>query len=112
MTVVLPERRLLEPTYTTALPSVPFPFPHDVDLAPHLLVVTLAQTALAAAHRALDSAHPVLALAATGHDPPVLTDSEHLAVLVIEAGNHLANLLAAYAATVVQDHLALDEDPF
>ncbi len=42
-------------------PSIPCPSPHDVDLAPQLLVVALADAALLAVDRALDCAHPVLA---------------------------------------------------
>ena len=113
MTGVLPQRCLVDPTYVTARPSVALPFPHDVDVAPQLLVVALAQAALAAAHRAIDSAHPALALAAVPGNCPELTDSEHLAMLILEAGNQLANLLADYAAAVVQDNLEPDDDlPF
>jgi len=113
MTTILHERRLVDGTYVTARPSVSFPFAHDVDVAPHLLVVTLAQAALAAAHRAIDSAHPVLALAAVSGKCPPLTDSEHFAVLILETGNELAKLLADYAAAVVQDSLDRDDDlPF
>lgn len=111
----LQPRRLMDGTYLTARSSIPFPFPLDVDLAPQLIAVTLAQAALAATHRAIDSAHPVLALASVPGKRPELTDSEHLALLVLDAGNHLAILLADYAAAVVQDNLEaddLDDDPF
>ena len=113
MTAILPQRRLVDPAYVTARPAVIFPFPHDVDVAPQLLVVTLAHAALAAAHRAIDSAHPVLALAAVPGKCPSLTDSEHLAMLILETGNHLANLLADYASAVVEDNLDPEDDvPF
>jgi glycine/D-amino acid oxidase-like deaminating enzyme len=113
MTAILPERRLVDPAFVTARPSLAFPFPHDVDVAPQLLVVTLAQAALAAAHRAIDSAHPVLALAAVPGKCPSLSDSEHYAMLILATGNELAKLLADYAAAVVRDNLELDDDsPF
>lgn len=113
MTTILPQRRLVDPAYVTARPTVIFPFPHDVDVAPQLLVVTLAQAALAAAHRAIDTAHPVLALAAVPGKCPSLNDSEHLAMLILETGNQLANLLADYAAAVVEDNLDPEDDvPF
>ena len=106
-------RRLMDGTYLTARSSIPFPFPLDVDLAPQLIAVTLAQAALAATHRAIDSAHPVIALASARGKCPQLTDSEHFAILVLEAGNQLALLLADYAAAVVQDNLEPDDDnPF
>lgn len=106
-------RRLMDGTFLTARSSIPFPFPLDVDLAPQLIAVTLAQAALAATHRAIDSAHPVLALTSVPGKRPELTDSEHLALLVLETGNQLAILLADYAAAVVQDNLEHDDDdPF
>jgi hypothetical protein len=113
MTASLRSRRLGEGSYLTARSSVPFPFPLDIDLAPQLIAVTLAQAALVATHRAIDSAHPALALSTVPGECPNLTDSEHLAVLVLEAGNQLALLLADYASAVVQYNLeANDDDPF
>jgi len=111
MTSPLRSRRLCDGTYLTARSSVPFPFPLDVDLAPQLIAVTLAQAALAATHRAIDSAHPVLSLTTVPGECPKLSDSEHLAILVLEAGNQLAILLADYAGAVVQDNLELDDEP-
>ena len=106
-------RRLMDGTYLTARTSISFPFPIDVDLAPQLIAVTLAQAALAATHRAIDSAHPVIALASVPGKCPQLSDSEHLALLVLETGNQLAILLADYAAAVIQHNLeADDDDPF
>ena len=113
MTAPLPERRLIDQASITARPSVVFPFPHDVDVAPQLLVVALARAALAALHRAIDSAHPVLSLAAVPGKCPSLTDSEHFAILILETGNQLAGLLTDYAAAVVVDNIDHeDELPF
>lgn len=112
MTTILRSRRLVDATYATARPSIAFPFPHDVDLAPQLIAVTLAHAALAATHRAIDSAHPVLALANVPGECPSLTDSEHFAMLVLDAGNELAKRLSDYAAAVVQDNSDPDDLPF
>ena len=106
-------RRLVDPSYATARSSIAFPLPLDVDLAPQLIAVTLAQASLAAMHRALDSAHPVLALANVPGKCPTLSDSEHYAMLVLDAGNELAKRLADYAAAIAQDNLDPDDDlPF
>ena len=104
MSRLVPQRRLVDATYVTARPAVSFPFPHDVDVAPQLLTITVAQAALAAVHRAIDSAHPVLSLANVPGECPVLNDSEHRAMLVLDAGNQLANLLADYAVAVVEEN--------
>lgn len=112
MTANLQRRRLLDGTLLTARSSIPFPFPLDLDLAPQLIAVTLLQAALAATHRAFDSAHPVLGLAYLHDNCPKLTDSEHLAALVLETANRLAILLADYAASVIQDNVESDDDPF
>lgn len=113
MTTSLSSRRLCDGTYLTARTSVPFPFPLDVDLAPQLIAVTLAQAALAATHRAIDSAHPALSLTPVQPGSPKLTDSERLAALVLQAGNQLAILLADYAAAIVQDNVEHDDElPF
>ena len=108
---VLGSRPLVDPAYRTARPSIPLPLPHEVDLAPQLIAVTLALAALAAAHRAIDSAHPILAYASAPGKDPILTDTEHLAMRVLDAGNLLANLLADYALAVVNDNLHIDDDP-
>lgn len=113
MTKLLPQRPLVDPASRTARPDVIFPFPHDVDIAPQLLTVTVAQAALAAVHRALDSAHPVLALANVPGKCPSVTDSEHRALLVLDGANQLALLLDDYAAAVVEDNLdPEDHHPF
>jgi hypothetical protein len=111
MSATLSRRRLVDATYVTARPSIAFPFPHEVDLAPQLLLITLAQAALAATHRALDSAHPILTFAKVPGERSQLTDSEHLAMLLLEAGNRLSTLLADYAAAVVHDSYTPDDDP-
>ena len=103
-------RRLVDPHYPTARSSVSLPLPLDVDLAPQLLVVALAKAALAASHRALDSAHPILASTSRLTEQPNLTDSEHFAILVMHAGSHLAELLSEYAAAVVQENIDPDDD--
>lgn len=106
-------RRLVVPHYATARSTIPLPLPIDVDLAPQLLVVALAQAALAATHRALDSAHPVIATTARLTEQPSLTDCEHFAILVMHAGSQLAELLSEYAAAIVQDNIDPDDDsPF
>lgn len=113
MNRLLPQRPLVDPASRTARPAVIFPFPHDVDVAPQLLTVTVAQAALAAVHRAIDSAHPVLALTAVPGKCPSVTDSEHRAILVLEAANQLAQLLDDYANAVVEDNLDPEDDvPF
>jgi len=113
MTTLMASRRLVDSNYATARPSIAFPFPHDVDLAPQLIAVTLSQAALAAMHRAIDSAHPVLSRANVPGQCPTLSDSEHYAMLVLEAGNELANRLADYAAAVLQENADPDDDlPF
>jgi hypothetical protein len=108
----LSTRPLCDATYLTARSSIPFPFPIDIDLAPQLIAVTLAQAALAATHRAIDSAHPILSLTSVPGKCPELSDSEHLAILVLETGNQLALLLADYVAAVVQDNVDSDDNPF
>ncbi|WP_394821488.1 hypothetical protein [Pendulispora albinea] len=104
-------RLLVDASYVTARAAISLPFPHDVDLAPQLIAVALSQAALAATHRALDSAHPILAATSRPDWPPsALTDTEHLATLVLDAGNELAELLSDYAASVARDNLEPDDD--
>lgn len=106
-------RRIVDPDYATARSSISLPSPLDVDLAPQLLAVALAQAALAATHRALDSAHPILAATSRLTEQPALADSEHFAILVLNAGSQLAVLLAEYADAVVQENIDPDDDaPF
>lgn len=106
-------RSLIVPAYLTARGSIQLPFPCDVDLAPQLVAVALAQAALAALHRALDSAHPILAALGPSSPPTPLSDSERFAILALDLGNDLAQLLADYNAAVVHDHLQdPDDSPF
>lgn len=101
-------RSLSLPFLTTARAAITMPLPLDVDLAPQLLVIAIAQTALAATHRALDSAHPILAA-----NNPTLTDTEQIAVRILHTSSQLAELLADYTAGVVHDRIAQDDDfPF
>jgi hypothetical protein len=108
------DRRLADPDYATARSRIALPSPLDVDLAPQLLVVALVQAALAATHRALDSAHPILASTSRLTEHPNLSDSEHLAILALHAGSQLAELLSEYAAAVVQELIDTldDSSPF
>ena len=103
-------RRIVDPDYATARSCIALPSPLDVDLAPQLLAVALTQAALAATHRALDSAHPILAVTSRLTEQPTLTDSEHFAILVLNAGSQLAVLLAEYANAVVQENIDPDDD--
>ena len=112
MIAITPARRLGDGDSRTAGATISLPPPLDVDLAPQLLVITLAQAALAATHRALDSAHPFLASASRRSNPPALSDSEHFATLALLAGSELADLLAAYAEAVIQENIDPDDHPF
>jgi hypothetical protein len=77
------------------------PAPHEVDWAPQLLVVTLTDAALLALERALDSAHPLLgATKRVDRPPPVLNDTEHVALEILQLTERLAALLRRYVATV------------
>ncbi len=105
-------RRLLHPDYETARSSVALPSPCDVDLAPQLLVVALAQAALAATHRALDRAHPILALTSRLTEQPTLSDAEELTILAMHAASQLARLLAEYAAAIRRQNTDPDDDEF
>ena len=98
--------------YVTARSNIALPFSHDVDVAPQLVTVCLAQAALAATHRALDSAHPMIAVPSRDHWQPQLTDSEHLAVIILHVSNHLAQLLYEYAAIIVRDNAPDDDAHF
>jgi hypothetical protein len=110
MKPVASPRRLVDSHYATARSAISMPAPLDVDLAPQLLAITLTQAALAASHRALDSAHPILGATSRLTELPNLTDSEHFAILVMHAGSQLAELLSEYAAAVVQENIDPDHD--
>jgi hypothetical protein len=103
-------RRIVDPDYATARTNISLPSPLDIDLAPQLLTIALAQAALAATHRALDSAHPILAVTSRLTEQPTLADSEHFAILVLHAGSQLALLLTEYANAVVQENIDPDDE--
>lgn len=90
-----------------------YPDLHDLDEAPQLLVVALADAALLAVERALDSAHPILAATKRlDRPPPLLITTEHLAVQILDAAEQLALLLRDYAGAVRFDLEDLhDDDP-
>ena len=110
MSTITTTRRIVDADYATARSSISLPSPLDVDLAPQLLAVALAQAALAATHRALDSAHPILAVTSRLTEQPSLADSEHFAILVLHAGSQLAVLLSEYANAVLQENIDPDDD--
>jgi hypothetical protein len=90
------------------------PTTDELDMAPQLLVVALADATLLAVDRALDGAHPILAATKrVGHPPPPLVTSEHLAALVLHLAAELAGLLRDYADAVRVEigDLDLDEEP-
>jgi hypothetical protein len=76
--------------------SLPCPSPDDVDLAPQLIVVALADAALLAVDRALDCAHPVLA----APKRPFLITTERFAAHVLDLTAELADRLRDYADAV------------
>ncbi len=96
-------RQRFDPQSPTARSTIDMPAPVDIDLAPQLVVVALAQAALAATHRALDSAHPLLA-PDSSPSPPMLDDKEHCAILVLRAASSLAALLDDYAHAILADN--------
>ena len=65
------------------------PFPHDIDLAPQLVTVSLVQAALAAMPLALGSAHPVLAITWPDVPVPDLSDPEQHGALVLHVSSQL-----------------------
>jgi hypothetical protein len=91
--------------------TIPYPDPHHVDDAPQLLVVALADAALLAVERALDSAHPVLGAAnVADRHPPLLLSTERIAIQVCEASAELAALLREYLDSVRFDLEDFDRD--
>jgi hypothetical protein len=94
-----------------ARPTIPCPDSHDVDAAPQLLVVALADAALLALERALDSAHPILAATRpTDRPSPLLLSTERVAIEVLEANAQLTALLREYLDSVRFDLEQLDDD--
>jgi hypothetical protein len=91
--------------------TLPYPDPHDVDAAPQLLVVAVADAALLAVERALDSAHPILtATQRADREPPFLLSTERVAIQVREATTQLAALLREYLDSVRFDLEDFDDD--
>jgi len=94
---------------------IPYPAPDDVDAAPQTLVVALADAALLAVERALDSAHPILAIARHPDRPTrLLLSTERVAIHVLDATALLADLLREYLDSVRFDLADFDDelDPF
>jgi hypothetical protein len=88
------------------------PTPDEIDSAPQLLVVALADATLLAVDRALDGAHPILAATKrVGHPALPLVTSEHLAALVLHLSAELAGLLRDYADSVRVEIGDFDLDP-
>lgn len=85
--------------------GVAIPFPHDVDVAPELLVVALARAALLALLRALDNAHPPLAAPPAGRR---LNRTERLARSAKSTALVLLDVLADYSAATQLSHQAGD----
>ncbi len=102
----------------TTLPRrrIPYPSADDLDFAPQLLVVLLADAALIAVDRALDSAHPILAASRrTDRPPPPLISSELLATEVLLLSDELSARLRDYADAVrveFEDIVDDSPDPF
>jgi hypothetical protein len=97
---------------THARRAIPYPDPDDLDAAPQLLVVALADAALRAVERAFDSAHPILAATRrTEQHSPLLVSTERVAIEVLDAAHQLADLLRHYDAAVRFDLEDLDDDP-
>ena len=91
---------------------IPLPAAHDVDEAPQLLVVALADAALFALERALDSAHPVLAAKRRPEaHRPLLLSTERLATQLLEATSQTVGFLREYRNSVLFDLQDLDDDP-
>lgn len=83
---------------------IAYPAPDDLDSAPQLLVVALADAALLAVERALDSAHPILAVTRGGdRRPPLLLSTERIAIQVLQETAQLAALLRDYLDSVQID---------
>jgi len=93
-------------------PAIPYPDPDDVDAAPQLLVVALADAALRALDRSLDSAHPVLGADKRpgSNPPPLLLTTERLAIELLDAVAQLGALLHDYADSVRLDLADLHDD--
>jgi hypothetical protein len=94
-----------------ARPRIPYPAPDHVDAAPQTLVVAFADAALLAVERALDSAHPILAV--TRHPDGQtrrLLSTERVAIQILEATAQLADLLREYLHSVCFEIADIDHD--
>jgi len=92
--------------------TIPYPSADDLDCAPQLLVVVLADAALLAVDRAFDCAHPILAASKRWKPSGVpLIASELLAAQVLDLSAELAALLRDYADAVRVDLEDLIDDP-
>lgn len=80
-----------------------WPFPYEIDAAPHLLVIALARLALCATRTALDSAHPIIDAAGRRRATRELRHTESIAQRIIDASLQLAALLGDYEAAVRGD---------
>ena len=92
-------------------PTIAYPAPDEVDIAPQTLVVAFADAALLAVERALDSAHPILA--ANRHadgQTALLLSTELVAVQVLDATAQLTALLREYLDSVRLDLADLHDD--
>jgi hypothetical protein len=91
--------------------SIPCPSPDELDLVPQMIVVVLADAALLAVDRALDSAHPALAATRRFDRPPWMLGSEHLAAQVLDLSAELAARLQDYADALRVEIDDIDDDP-
>jgi hypothetical protein len=91
--------------------SIPCPSPHELDLVPQMIVVVLADAALLAIERALDSAHPAVAATRRFDRPaPWPIASELLAAQVLDLSAQLAARLRDYADALRVDIEDIHDD--
>jgi len=91
--------------------SIPCPSANELDLVPQMIVVLLADAALLAVDRALDSAHPLLAATRRLERPaPWLLPSERVAAQVVDLSAELAARLRDYADALRVESQDIDDD--
>jgi hypothetical protein len=91
--------------------AIPCPTADELDLAPQMIVVVLADAALLAVDQAIDAAHPILAATKRfDRPPPWLITSEHLAAQVLVLSAELATLLRDYADALRVEIEDIDDD--
>lgn len=96
---------------TTRRRPIPCPAADDLESAPQLVVVALADAALLAIDRALDCAHPILAVTKqTDRPAPYWATTERVAAQVLELSAELAVLLHDYADAVRVEGADFDDD--